>query len=319
MGIWGARVDANDDAADWLIELTEAPSLRLLRDAFVGAQHQDYVEVDDGARAVIAAEVLAQLIGVPAKRPILRKTDALAIGANLPALEAGEVLELATGALAAVRRVGGDDSELCELLGERAAWLRAWRAAMKDLERRLARASAKPRALRPASAPPPPRPRKVEPGAIVAIQIQKRAIAYAKVFRGLHLGVYQLVSPDPVPVEQVMSRPIAFYGIVIDKPITSGRWRVIGNQPFTDEEAAWGPPMATGVIPQLNEYSCLQITHKGSLVRRCTREEAAGMDIAAVHNEESFVEMLVDRLIYDRHDNYRISPPPSDRLSSHGE
>lgn len=65
MSIWGGAPDANDDAADWLADLRDDPSMAALRDAFdaVGAEDAGaYLEVTEAACAVMAAAVLADLL-----------------------------------------------------------------------------------------------------------------------------------------------------------------------------------------------------------------------------------------------------------------
>jgi hypothetical protein len=66
MSIWGIQPSANDDAADWLDGYLEAPDVLQLNDAFdavLDAGIEDYLEVTEGAEAVVAAAVVAELLG----------------------------------------------------------------------------------------------------------------------------------------------------------------------------------------------------------------------------------------------------------------
>ena len=65
MSIWGAGAEENDDAADWLADLAEEPTVIALNEAFdevLSLERDDYLEVTEGAIAVAAAYVVAQLV-----------------------------------------------------------------------------------------------------------------------------------------------------------------------------------------------------------------------------------------------------------------
>jgi hypothetical protein len=68
MGTWGTGIFEDDDAMDWVRDFEQAPSERLLREAFeavVGVG--DYIERDLGRYALAAAEVLAAAKGRPCR------------------------------------------------------------------------------------------------------------------------------------------------------------------------------------------------------------------------------------------------------------
>lgn len=74
MSIWGPDPFDNDDGADWFADLMNEPSLDLIRKAIEeisDPSHIGYLEVIDGAEAVAAAEVLAELLGSPGEDPVL--------------------------------------------------------------------------------------------------------------------------------------------------------------------------------------------------------------------------------------------------------
>ena len=56
MGAWSSGPFDNDDAADLMIELEDAPSWDVVRETFADVLvNPDYVELSDGARAYAAA------------------------------------------------------------------------------------------------------------------------------------------------------------------------------------------------------------------------------------------------------------------------
>jgi len=99
MGAWGIGFFENDDAMDWAVSFRDAPSPRLLADAFAAVIGvADYIERDAGSSALAAAEVLAAARGRPCRDlPSYLKDWALAhSGVATPAL--------LTQALAAIDR-----------------------------------------------------------------------------------------------------------------------------------------------------------------------------------------------------------------------
>ncbi|MDQ1656974.1 MAG: hypothetical protein QOD41_2057 [Cryptosporangiaceae bacterium] len=113
MGAWGDGPFDNDDAADWAAELdAAAPAERLdvIRAALAAAASADYLDADDGQRAVAAAAVVA------AQRPggpPLDTSYAPRILADGIVLDVPD--ELRDLAAAALDRAAGEDSELAEL------------------------------------------------------------------------------------------------------------------------------------------------------------------------------------------------------------
>jgi hypothetical protein len=113
MGAWGDGPFDNDDAADWAAELdAAAPAERLdvIRAALAAAASADYLDADEGQRAVAAAAVVA------AQRPggpPLDTSYAPRILADGIVLDVPD--ELRDLAAAALDRAAGEDSELAEL------------------------------------------------------------------------------------------------------------------------------------------------------------------------------------------------------------
>ena len=130
MGEWGVGPFDNDDAADWIDKLEEAPAISTVRRALDIATMR-YVEVREASVAVAAAQIVAAALGHP--------------GPALPTRAAAWVKEHSTIvtdqdqtlAIAAVDRVLGDYSEL------RALWAESpdagWNDQMQELRHRLRR------------------------------------------------------------------------------------------------------------------------------------------------------------------------------------
>src|SRR6516225_8199058 len=73
MSIWGPGPFDNDDGADWFAELRDEPKFETVHEALqdiANPEHIGYIDVADGAEAVAAAEVLAELLGSPGDNPV---------------------------------------------------------------------------------------------------------------------------------------------------------------------------------------------------------------------------------------------------------
>lgn len=123
MGTWDTDSFDNDDAMDFISELSESEDIEVLREAFeavVDLPADDYLEAPECHVAIAAAEIVAAMRGAPS--------------AHMPE-EVGEFItrvkvrdeELATLAIASVERIrtGSELQELWEESDECADWLEA--------------------------------------------------------------------------------------------------------------------------------------------------------------------------------------------------
>ncbi len=121
MGAWGEKAFQNDAAVDWLDDLEEGgpATLRDTLSRVVDTAEDDEVDVDDGASAIAAAEIVAAALGCGRDRlPI-------AAGAWLDRHPGVLTVEDRTLAYQAVNRVLGGSSELRALWdesGPESAW-----------------------------------------------------------------------------------------------------------------------------------------------------------------------------------------------------
>ncbi len=108
MGAWSSGPFDNDDAADLMIELEDAPSWDVVREAFADVLvNPDYVELQDGARAYAAAALLTIATG---KSDVSAQDYHMTLDAMGP-----PPADLAGLARAALKRVSTGDSEIREL------------------------------------------------------------------------------------------------------------------------------------------------------------------------------------------------------------
>jgi Domain of unknown function (DUF4259) len=129
MGAWSTAHFDNDIAMDWIYDFSLDPSVAMLEAAFNGViKNKGYIESDDGAIVLAAAEVIAARKGKksnawPEDIPVftdLRIGDAL----TASALQAIEIV------------CYGDESELKDLWQESDEFDK-WLKAVEDVKRRL--------------------------------------------------------------------------------------------------------------------------------------------------------------------------------------
>jgi len=130
MGEWGTNSFENDDAADWLAELSQAEDTTVLREAFSAVtERDDYLELPESSVAVAAAEVVAALRG----RPVPGLPDA--VQEFVAHIAAPPSSALVSAALRALERVE-TKSELQELWDETDSRTE-WHKVLADLRSRL--------------------------------------------------------------------------------------------------------------------------------------------------------------------------------------
>ncbi len=132
-GAWDVGSFDNDDALDWVWELSESDDLSTVEDALQAAVNStDYLEAPTGSIALAAAEVVAALRGNP--------------GSNLPPevsewtnahklVVSDALLKIARTAVAQVRN--SDSSELAQLWSDSDEMASLWHAELDNLLERL--------------------------------------------------------------------------------------------------------------------------------------------------------------------------------------
>jgi hypothetical protein len=132
MAAWGTGVFNSQNAQDWVYELEGADDLALCRDALEeAAETNGYLQEDEGAWALAAAEVIASAAG--RRGPDLPD----AVESWIDTVRAEPTADDLVLARRAITRVRGGRSELAEIWAA-APTAAEWLAVVDDLERRLA-------------------------------------------------------------------------------------------------------------------------------------------------------------------------------------
>ncbi|MCA0242751.1 MAG: DUF4259 domain-containing protein [Proteobacteria bacterium] len=141
MSIWGSNFEDNDDAADWLSDFLDEPSIASLNDAFdevLAHGEQDYVEVTEGAAALAAAAITASIFDGTATELVVDEEAVADLKAQARKLAKGARRSLVERALSCVDAVGATRrSELRQLISERLDWSAEWTSRVAALHDRL--------------------------------------------------------------------------------------------------------------------------------------------------------------------------------------
>ncbi len=132
-GAWEAGSFDNDDALDWVWELTESDDLSIVEDALqAAAETTGYLEAPTASVAIAAAEVVAVLKGYP-KPGLPAEVTSWALAHPHTVSD-----ELSATARAVVKRVqDAETSELAELWSESDEMLQEWHLDLANLLSRL--------------------------------------------------------------------------------------------------------------------------------------------------------------------------------------
>ncbi len=133
MGAWGTGSFDNDDAGDFLAEVTDSGDLALVREVLDNVlTSTEYVEAPDACQAIVAAEIVAAALGRPTLAAQRRDDLARWLASIRPKIEA----DLVAQAREALSRILAENSELRELWEETDDFAE-WRALVSELGQQL--------------------------------------------------------------------------------------------------------------------------------------------------------------------------------------
>ena len=136
------------------------------------------------------------------------------------------------------------------------------------------------------------KPKRVCPrvGDIFEIPLPDGRFAYGRVFRDAAVGIYPKIfnCAQTRPIESSFAFTVGLYHDILK----TGRWRIVGHEPFVSEEAEWPPPSFIKDVISA-QYS---IYHKG-VIRPSTEQECAGLEEAAVWDEHHVIDRILASLV----------------------
>ncbi len=133
MGAWGTGSFDNDDAGDFLAEVTDSGDLALVREVLDNVlTSTEYVEAPDACQAIVAAEIVAAALG----RATLAAQQQNDLSRWLASIRPKIDADLVAQAREALTRILAENSELRELWEETDDFAE-WRALVSELGQQL--------------------------------------------------------------------------------------------------------------------------------------------------------------------------------------
>jgi hypothetical protein len=126
------------------------------------------------------------------------------------------------------------------------------------------------------------------PGAVVQIELPSGRYAYGRVYAEAALGIYSQTTDEPRK-PPIGSRDFQFIVGVYNKVLTSGKWPVVGEDPFGENEDPWPPPGC--IIDSVSgEYS---IYHHGK-TKPARAEECQHLEVTAVWDGDHIIDRILN-------------------------
>jgi hypothetical protein len=263
MGTFSRDPFGNDAALDLLGDLQDGtPVANTLRSCFTTVERKGYLDIDDGAQAWAAAELVAAALGHPhASLP----ADALAVAHRLrtPTKLAAPAIQAVT----LLHRAPPEDSELS------GGWHEAGEldALREDFAGLLHRLHSPPVPIAPSARP---KPRYIK-GDLLQVPLPDGRLVYLRVLDVPEEQVALCTGVDSVPVDpkQVLSRPIRDRFTVSD--LGTQPWPVVANRkldaslkvPLATVRVSALPPYRLEVGADVTEVEFAQVRHLGLPLR----------------------------------------------------
>jgi G3E family GTPase len=150
MSIWGPQPAENDDAADWLADFVDDPSIAAINealDAVLVTDEDAYWEITECAEAFVAAALIVDILSTTHSELVPDEEIKQKLRDDLSKLDRTAAISLLKRAVTALRHIGSDEerSELFQLWHEEendsSEWDEIVATLLKQLENYLERMS----------------------------------------------------------------------------------------------------------------------------------------------------------------------------------
>lgn len=285
MGAWGAGSFENDDALDFVVRLEREgeAAVRVVLEEVTGLGARDYLEAEQASSAIAASEVVA------AARDGERSRLPQAVQDWLDGR--GDLASPALLALAhrAVERVL-TQSELKELWeeGGASALSETWASGVRQLIARLVATA--PAAKAQASKGPKVRKLKLEPGAVLRVDLDLQWHTYARILaRFPRIAFYdcRVLAPEQ-DILAIVKRPVLFV-LAVGGSASKGHWPKIGHAPLDMAPI----PIPDQFMQDIGTGAC-QIVDEAFNLRPAKPEECIALERVAVWDPVHVEERIRD-------------------------
>lgn len=124
-------------------------------------------------------------------------------------------------------------------------------------------------------------------GNVYAIPLPDGKYAYGRQYKDAIIAISMFIS-DELITNPNFSEINFFVGVYKDV-LTCGKWPLICNYPFEEDENTWGPPMYIQDSVNPDNY---EIYYKGE-IRKASKEECIGLERCAVWDSNHIIDRIM--------------------------
>lgn len=132
-------------------------------------------------------------------------------------------------------------------------------------------------------------------GDVFEIPLPDGRYAYGRIYKDASVGIYRQISSESGN-PPIGSRDFLFNVGMFDDDIKTGKFQIVGRDPFSDSESPWPPPQCV-----INNYdNTYSLYHMGEITK-ASKEECIGLEEAAVWDiEEHIIPRIMGLPHYSR-------------------
>ena len=128
-------------------------------------------------------------------------------------------------------------------------------------------------------------------GGVVKIDLGDGYHNYARILQEPLFAFYEGASRNDIPIDEIVKKPILFQVWVMNRSISTGRWRILGVIPL---DGRLENAEARFFNQDLLDASRCSIVSTGSTEKECSCSECVGLEAAAVWAPEHVEDRLRD-------------------------
>ena len=138
-------------------------------------------------------------------------------------------------------------------------------------------------------------------GDIYEIPLPNGKNAYGRLYREYTLGIYKsrCDSVDELPSKEEYE---FFVGVYKDL-LQDGKWEIVGNRKFDNDEESWTPPRC--VVDAITKKGSLY--YKGE-ISPCTYDECKNLEVVAAWDRHHVIDRLMGKADWMKYLNRPIDP-----------
>ncbi len=129
-------------------------------------------------------------------------------------------------------------------------------------------------------------------GDIVMIPLGDGVFVFGRLLRDASIAIYNLAAKEAVELGLLASKDVLFEAGVFDTNIANGKWKIIGNIPFDNDDESWPSPQYIRDIINPDKY---RIYYKGEM-KPASEQDIQGLEKQVMYKPEELIKEIKKRL-----------------------